>query len=463
MATGATGPDRSRTAVSYGQISPAQNAQPADQADDEKALPLPGWLLKLYFIFPVILYVPDAIFNYYVYSDGATVPQTDNIFLEISQIALWGFLSIGVVGMAYLLSMLAPWHWMQGHKIQAFFCGIGVVIATGITIWNSLAYRSESFKPFATDQWVYQFWPQLQANQISLTMIFAAVAPPFWGLFWAIVQPTQTHKNLAHLQESHAERVMRLQQEAELKAMRAEANAKIRAAQLKGMAQTAATAREQAAVVASQWRSGSGKKGDGPQAGDSGEHAGLAAAPERSQPSNILQMPSLSPGRPRELGNGRSPVMMNSVAPASPMTHAAPANGRLVPAQPALLHEADVQGSAGVPQSDSTWGAHRPQAASPARSADVAEAGEMTGTTGPRPAVRRAADPSPLLRAMNELPAAYIRAVDEARTELNPSGTRKSIPAKELAARVAKKLNVDEATASKIISRVREAQRASAR
>src|SRR6185437_10323739 len=38
--------------------------------DREKVLPLPGWLVKVYFIFPVILYIPDAIFNYYVYSDG---------------------------------------------------------------------------------------------------------------------------------------------------------------------------------------------------------------------------------------------------------------------------------------------------------------------------------------------------------------------------------------------------------
>jgi len=455
---------RSRSDISYGQVPIPQYGSagpaPTPPADDEdKALPLPGWLLKLYFIFPVILYVPDAIFNYFVYSDGVTVPQTDNVFLQVSQIALWGFLSIGVVGMAYLLSMLAPWHWMQGHKIQAFFCGFGVVIATGITIWNSLAYRSEGFHPFATDQWIYSIWPQLQANQISLTMIFAAVAPPFWGLFWAVVQPTQTRKNLAHLQENHAERMMRLQQEAEIKTLRAEANAKIRAAQLKGMAQTATAAREQAGVVASQWR---GKKPDGKDEGAAhgatSANPDKAAAPERSQPSNILQMPALAPSRARDLGAGRNPVMMNSIAPASPATHTAPSNGRAVPAQPALLREADVQGSVGVPQSDTTWGARRPSI-----QAAVVEAGEMTGTTGPRAAVRRAAEPSPLLRAMNELPPAYIRAVEEARAQLNPTGTKKSIPAKELAALVAKKLNVDEATASKIISRVREAQRAGTR
>ncbi len=457
----ANGADRSRSGVSYGQVPSPQHGSagpaPTQPEEEEKALPLPGWLLKLYFIFPVILYIPDAIFNYYVYSDGATVPQTDNVYLQVSQIALWGFLSVGVVGMAYLLSMLAPWHWMQGHKVQAFFCGVGVVIATGVTIWNSLAYRSEGFKPFATDKWIYSIWPQLEANQISLTMIFAAVAPPFWGLFWAVVQPTQTRRNLAHLQESHAERMLRMQQEAEIKTMRAEANAKIRAAQLKGMAQTATAAREQAGVVASQWRA---KKPDGK---DNGANPSKAAAPERSQPSNILQMPPLAPSRARELGAGRNPVMLNSIAPASPATHTAPSNGRAVPAQPALLREADVQGSAGVPHSDTGWSARRPPSLNPALQADVAEAGEMTGTTGPRPAIRRAAEPSPLLRAMNELPAAYVRAVEEARAQLNPSGAKKSIPAKELAALVAKKLNVDEATASKIISRVREAQRAGTR
>ncbi len=227
----------------------------------EEPLPLPKWLLVLYFAFPVVLYVPDGLFNYFVYSDGVSNPNTGNPVLDISQVMLWGFLSIGIVGMAYLLSMLAPWHWMHGHHVQAFFCGIGVVIATAVTIWNSLAYRSQAFHPFATDQWVYSIWPQLQEQHISLTMIFAAVAPPFWGLFWAIVQPTQTRRNLAHLQENHAERVMRLQQEAEMKTLRAEASARIRAAQLKGMAQTATAAREQAGVVAAQWRHG--KKPDG--------------------------------------------------------------------------------------------------------------------------------------------------------------------------------------------------------
>src|SRR5579872_1605579 len=83
-------------------------------------------------------------------------------------------------------------------------------------------------------------------------MILVAIAPPFWGLFWAIVQPTETGRSLRQLQESHAERLLRMQQDAELKRIKAETTAKIREAQLRGMAQTAATAREQAKGIFAQ-------------------------------------------------------------------------------------------------------------------------------------------------------------------------------------------------------------------
>ena len=164
-------------------------------SEEDKALPLPGWLVKVYFIFPIILYIPDAIFNYYVYSDGAYIPNAP-LPVQISQVALWGFLSIGVVGMAYLLSVLAPWHWSNGHRLQALFCWVGVLIATGVTIWNSLVYRSVTFHEFATDQWLYASFPQLAARGISITMILVAIAPPFWGLFWALVQPTNHRRSL---------------------------------------------------------------------------------------------------------------------------------------------------------------------------------------------------------------------------------------------------------------------------
>jgi len=218
------------------------------QVDQEKALPLPGWLVKVYFLFPIVLYVPDVIFNYFVYSDGLQSADS-NPLVQASSIALWAFLSVGVVGMQWLLSVLAPWHWGQGHRLQAFFCGVGVIIATVITTWNSLSFRSTIFHDFPTDRWAYQYFPDLAAQRISLTMVLVALAPPFWGLFWAIVQPTNSRRNLRQLQEGHAEKLLRVQHEAELKRLRAEANAKVREAQLRGMAQTAAAARAQAGTL----------------------------------------------------------------------------------------------------------------------------------------------------------------------------------------------------------------------
>jgi len=36
----------------------------------DRQLPLLYWLVKIYFVFPVVLYIANAIFNFYVYSDG---------------------------------------------------------------------------------------------------------------------------------------------------------------------------------------------------------------------------------------------------------------------------------------------------------------------------------------------------------------------------------------------------------
>ncbi len=41
-----------------------QNAQPRVGEVREEVMPLPKWLLRIYYIFPIILYVPDVIFNY---------------------------------------------------------------------------------------------------------------------------------------------------------------------------------------------------------------------------------------------------------------------------------------------------------------------------------------------------------------------------------------------------------------
>jgi hypothetical protein len=276
----------------------------SQQGDKEKALPLPGWLVKVYFIFPVILYIPDAIFNYYVYSDGAYIPNAP-LPVQISQVALWGFLSIGVVGMAYLLSVLAPWHWSHGHRLQALFCWVGVLIATGVTIWNSLSYRSSTFKQFATDQWLYASFPQLAARGISVTMILVAIAPPFWGLFWALVQPTTHRKSLSALAESHQEKLMRVQHQAELKRLRAEANAQVREAQLKGMAQTAAAARAQAGTLFARNKDG--------EKGNAGEQATVSAtavtkAETKTEPAPVTTPASGSVGNPHAGRAGAAPM-----------------------------------------------------------------------------------------------------------------------------------------------------------
>lgn len=285
----------------------------------EKALPLPGWLVKLYFIFPVVLYIPDAIFNYYVYSDGAYVPNATPL-IQASQIALWLFLSIGVVGMAYLLSVLAPWHWTNGHHLQALFCWVGVLIATGVTVWNSLSYRSSTFTAFQTDHWLYAQFPQLAAQRISVTMILVAIAPPFWGLFWALVQPTNHRRSLTALRENHQEKLMRVQHDAELKRLRAEANAKVREAQLKGMAQTAAAARAQAGQLFTR---------------KSGEESALPTPPERHAISpqraqvaqRVTQTPATLP-QPPAPRRARAATSTPPLADASPVSNPL-ARGRL--------------------------------------------------------------------------------------------------------------------------------------
>jgi hypothetical protein len=455
----------------------------AEQVEKDKVLPLPGWLVKVYFIFPVILYVPDAIFNYYVYSHGITTADT-NIAVQVAFVGLWAFLSVGVVGMAYLLSVLAPWHWGQGHHVQAFFCGLGVLVATAITTWNSLAYRSQeqqAFGVFQTDQWAYSIWPQLRAEHISLTMILVAVAPPFWGLFWALVQPTQSGRSLRQLQESHAERLLRLQQESELKRVKAETNAKIREAQLRGMAHTAAAARAQAKALLSQGRAAQEPSPEESTAQDDGTSsreaasatdetlADVAETGHSGEPASILHMPTLNPAGGREMANGRgSAVFMNHAAAATPAVHAAPATGPHLPtAQPQLLSDADVRGHEGLPPSDTiTFVPRRPPVIgglpSGSLSAELSDAEAMTGTTGPRPTVRRPYELGSIAQRMNGGPSLepVERAMAEVAREASETGGRKSLSQKDLVTRVAEKLNVDESTARSAIKRVQESRRA---
>ncbi len=221
----------------------AMSAATSSTQGKDEVLPLPRWLTRIYYIFPIVLYVPDTMFNFYVYSDGSGIDTSKFDITSLPGYFLWGFLSIGIVGMAWLCSVLAPWHWVRGNKFQSVMCWLGVLIATNITIWNSLAYRSLRFQEFATDKWIQSAF-HLSAG-FSPTMVLVAVAPPFWGLFWAVVQPAVNKKSMADEQESHEMKLAHLRQEAEYKRLRAEANATVRSAQLKGLAATVRGARAQ--------------------------------------------------------------------------------------------------------------------------------------------------------------------------------------------------------------------------
>lgn len=209
----------------------------------EEALPLPGFLMKIYYIFPIVLYVPDMLFNFYVYSDGQ-VNYNNLGVTDIPKIILWGFLAAGLVGMSWLCAVLAPWHWLRGNRFQSIMCWLGLIVATVITTWNSLAFRSLTFSRFITDTWITQAF-HISTNNFSPTMVIVSVSPPFWGLFWAIVQPAVGKRSAAEEAEDHESKMIRLKQEAEYKRLRAEANAQIRAAQLKGLAATMRSARAQ--------------------------------------------------------------------------------------------------------------------------------------------------------------------------------------------------------------------------
>lgn len=433
--------------------------------EQDKTLPLPRWLERVYFIFPIVLYVPDVIFNYFVYSDGGTIPKA-NLVLQVAQITLWAFMAVGVVGMAYLLSVLAPWHWGRGHRMQAIFCGLGVVVATAITTWNSLAFRSSHFTTFPTDKWVDSVFPSLQG--ISLTMVLVAIAPPFWGLFWAVVQPTQGNRSLRHLQESHEERMLRLQQDAEIKQLRAEANAQVRAAQLKGMAQTAAAARDQAAQLL---RRGNTSEVPALKAGDpsdSGAHEQpqttiTEVAPEDSNPAlpapaNVLQLPNV---KPLPAGRG-GPVFMNRAAAApAPTVRSAPGGVSPAAMQPQLMGDVDASPAAGGAGDPMPWGGpRRPIVPGGGIMGTFFPEDEATGTTGPRPAVRRPGDNSTLFRSMSEgLSPQGEQLIDTVLRELNPNGSKKSVSRKDMMSRLTSKLNGDETTAQKLIDQWAKARK----
>ncbi len=438
---------------------------------EDKALPLPGWLTKLYFLFPIVLYIPDAIFNYYVYSDGISSTSHDIVTQSFWSV-VWGFVAVGVVGMAYLLSVLAPWHWSQNHRFQAFFCGVGVVVATFITTWNSLAYRSSTpFPTFKTDEWAYTLWPQLQTMGVNVTMVLVAVAPPFWGLFWAIVQPTEKNRSLRHMQESHAERLLRLQQESEVKRLKAETNARVREAQLRGMAQTAAAAREQAAgFIAKGGKDGKDGKGAALPAAKAApaistpETLAIGAPSEAPQtPQTHEPTPLFTPNRNRDMtgagrriGEGRE---MYNHAAAVDAPRAEPDVAASIFAQPALLSDA-IPASISGADVDASWPARPRPTVGAGIAAFFPGDSDVTGTTGPRPAVRRAAEPSALLQVMNTPHAQAVRQVEEVITDLRASGVARPTPRDVLPA-LQERYGVDEETARKMAAAYKTAQKGS--
>ena len=323
------------------EVANAASTPPADEA-----MPLPKWLMRIYYIFPVVLYIPDAIFNFYVYSDGAHVNITNPGLADIAAIALFAFLSAGIVGMAWLLSVFAPWHWGRGHKFQSIMCWFGVVVATAVTIWNSLSYRSQSFTAFNTDHWLGF------NNGFSVTMILVAVAPPFWGLFWAIVQPSESKRSRAAEEQDFQTKLDRMKQEAELKRVRAEANATIRAAQIQGLAATARAARAQiggALAKPGEEQVVEGSVSVTPEQTDTPSSDRIVALPagtiRRLNERRLPFGPELSDSGEHEIVNGSVASMSYSVAAQTRGgVFEAPAEGEARPAQSMLPLEGRATG-----------------------------------------------------------------------------------------------------------------------
>jgi hypothetical protein len=156
---------------------------------------------------------------------------------------------------------------------------------------------------------------------------------------------------------------------------------------------------------------------------------------------------------------------MNHAASATPAAHSAPISGRLSAGQPQHLADADVHNVQAAPPSDAISFTRRPPVLGGLTPTivptELTEAEPMTGTTGPRPAIRRPYELGSIAQRMNNGPSLepVERAMQEATRELNPNGTRKSIPAKELVSAVAEKLGVDEATARSAMRRLQESKR----
>jgi predicted DNA-binding protein (UPF0251 family) len=294
-------------------------------------------------------------------------------------------------------------------------------------------------------------------------MLIVAVVPGFWVLFWAVVQPTTHRKSLQDIQMSHEERVLRMQQDAELKQVKAAANAKVRAAQLAAMTQTAIAARQQAAQFIAQGKS---------SADEGAETRGVEVTEDRPRtPVNTPKRLGHNPVVGIDSGGDTSNVLklpqLNSLQRGGDKNILNSAGQRSGHGQPALIGESDVEGSLGIPSSDAmTVGQRRPpmlgSGLKPAiNPQELADNEGMTGTTGPRPALRRAAQPSTLVSAMNGPNPAHVQVVTETMQELNNPLNRRTLTAKDqrlLIPKVAEKLDCDDTFARAVIGRVMKSE-----
>jgi hypothetical protein len=163
--------------------APSGAASSAPKAKQQQT-PLPRWIESCFLVvLPFLLLMPDGLFNYYVYSDGAWT-ATGSPLLAGLQITLWGGLALGVVAISSFLAVLAPYHWSRGRWFQGLCCFLGMCFATGITIWNRFASGSSHFVAFKVDRWAAPL-VHLPAGA-SVTMLLVAVAPPCWVRFSAV-------------------------------------------------------------------------------------------------------------------------------------------------------------------------------------------------------------------------------------------------------------------------------------
>ncbi|MDE3229399.1 MAG: hypothetical protein KGO05_05930, partial [Chloroflexota bacterium] len=279
----------------------------------------------------------------------------------------------------------------------------------------------------------------------------------------------EKNRDLRHLQISHAERVMKTQQEAELKRIRAEANAKVREAQLRGMAQTAVAAREQAAGFLGQRRGG--QQAALPDADDT-QDAQADVAPAISAPAEATivsahssdeQAPTrlFTPNSRRDLsGAGRSGrEMYNHAASAAGAARPEPMGARAALSQPSLLNDAtpDTLGGSDADVSASWAGRPRPSIGAGIAAFFPSETDGLTGTTGPRPAIRRSAEPSPLLRTMNDPHARTVEQVETVISELKATGIQPV--QRDVIAALQERYGVDDATARKMANIYRTAKK----